>query len=112
MIGKALDVLNAPGSTREEFQAVFNSRNLGSVDVEELNPELWEELRIGSAVAENELLGREQAEEQVQGTSQVLDRPPRLSEAAGPSAVWRETPIADIPRTSLEGLEGSNPDLH
>ena len=35
VIGRALDVLNAPGSTREEFQAAFTSRNLGPGDIEE-----------------------------------------------------------------------------
>ena len=40
VIGRALDVLNAPGFTWEEFQALFNSRNLGPGDVEELNPQL------------------------------------------------------------------------
>ena len=88
VIGRALDVLNAPGSTRKEFQALFNSRNLGPGDVEELNPQLWEEF--------------------AQGTSQVLDRPP----GSGPSTARRDTPIAEIPRTSLEGLEGTNPNLH
>ena len=55
VIGRALDVLNAPGSTREEFQALFNSRNLGPGDMEELSSELWEELRLDSAEAEYDL---------------------------------------------------------
>ena len=101
VIGRALDVLNAPGSTREEFQAVFNSRNLGPGDIEDLSPELWEELRLDSAEAEYDLLG-----------SQVLDRPPGLSEAAGPSTTRRDTPIEEIPRTSSAGLEATNPELH
>ena len=85
VIGRALDVFNAPGSTREKFQALLNSSNLGPGDVEELNPQLWEDLRLDSAGAEYELFGRDQAEEEAQGTSQVLDRLPGLSEAAGPS---------------------------
>ena len=54
------------------------------------------------------------AEEEAQGTAQVLDRPPGLSEAAGPSTVRRDVPIEEIPRTSLAGLglEGTNPELH
>ena len=55
VIGRALDVLNALGSTREEFQAPFRP---GPGDIEELSPELWEELRLDSAGAEYELLGR------------------------------------------------------
>ena len=110
VIGRALDVLNAPGSTRQEFQALFNSRNLGPGDMEELSPELWEELRLDSA--EYDLLGRDQGEEEAQGTAQFLDRPPGLSEAAGPSTA-RDTPIIEeIPRASLAGLEDTNPDLH
>ena len=50
-----------------------------------MSPELWEELRLDSAGAEYDVLGRDQAEEEAQGTSQVLDRLPGLSEAAGPS---------------------------
>ena len=46
-----LDVLNAPGSTRQEFQAYFNPRNLGPGDLEELSPELWEEFRPDGAVS-------------------------------------------------------------
>ena len=42
------------------------------------------------------------ADEEAQGTEQDLDRPPRLSEAA----------VADIPRTTLSGLEAENPELH
>ena len=34
-IDRALDILNAPGSTRQEFQAYFNPRNLGPGDMEE-----------------------------------------------------------------------------
>ena len=79
VIGRALDVLNAPASTREEVQALFNSRNLGPGDMEELSLELWEELRLDSAEAEYDLLGRDQAEEEAQGTAQALDRPPGLS---------------------------------
>ena len=76
VIGRALDVLNAPGSTREEFQALFNSRNFGPGDMEELSPQLWEELRLDSSGAVYDLLGKDQAEEEAQVTSQVLDRPP------------------------------------
>ena len=71
MIGRALDVLNASGSTREEIQALFSSRNLGPCDVED---PIIEELRLDSAGAEYELLGRDQAEEEAQGTSQALHR--------------------------------------
>ena len=79
---------------------------LGPGDIEELSPELWEELRLDSAAFEYDLLGRDQAEEEAQGTSQVLDRP------RGPSTVRRDVPLEQIPRTSLAGLEGTNPDLH
>ena len=47
-----------------------------------------------------------------QGTELNLDRPPDLSEAAGPSTTREEIPIADIPRTTLSGLEAQNPELH
>ena len=80
-IDRALDVPNAPGSTRQDFQALFNSRNFGPGDLKEVSPELWEELRLDNAGAEYDLLGRDQAEEEAQGTSQVLDRPVGLSKA-------------------------------
>ena len=89
-IDRALDVLNA-GSTRQEFQAYFKPRNVGPGDMEELSPELWEELRLDGASA--------------QDTEQDLDRKPGLSQAAGPSTAREEIPIADIPRTTLSGLE-------
>ena len=73
--------------------------------MEELSPQLWEEMRLDSSGAEYDLLGRDQAEEEAQGPAQVLDRPPGLSEAAGPS-------IKEIPRTSLAGMEDTNPDPH
>ena len=101
-IDRALDVLNAPGSTRQEFQAYFNPRNLGPGDLEELSPELWEELRLDGAVDEYDLHMQDMAEEEAQGTEPDLDRPPGLSEAA----------IADIPRTTLAGLEEQNPALY
>ena len=41
-------------------------------------------------------------DEEAQGTEPDLDRPPELSEAA----------IADVPRTTLSGLEEQNPELH
>ena len=63
VIGRALDVLNAPGSTREKFQALLNSRNLGPGDMEDLSPKLCGELRLDSAEAEHDLLGRAQAED-------------------------------------------------
>ena len=63
-IDRALDVLNAPSSTRQEFQALFNSRNSGPGDLEEVSPELWEELRLNNAGVEYDLLGRDQAEEE------------------------------------------------
>ena len=45
-IDRALDVLNAPGSFRQEFQAYFNPRNLGPGDLEEFgkNSDLMEQL--------------------------------------------------------------------
>ena len=101
-IDRALDVLNAPGSTRQEFQAYFNPRNLGPGDLEELSPELWEELRLDGAVDEYDLHMQDMAEEEAQGTESDLDRPPGLSEAA----------IAGIPRTTLAGLEEQNPALY
>ena len=101
-IDRALDVLNAPGSTRQEFQAYFNPRNLGPGDLEELSPELWEELRLDGAVDEYDLHMQDMAEEEAQGTESDLDRPPGLSEAA----------IAGIPRTTLAGLEARNPALY
>ena len=54
-IDRAQGVLNAPGSTRQEFQAYFNPRNLGPGDLEELSQELWEELRLDSSGAEYDL---------------------------------------------------------
>ena len=51
-IDRALDVLNAPGSSRQEFQAYFNPRNLGPGDLDELSPELWEEFRLDGAADE------------------------------------------------------------
>ena len=101
-IDRALDVLNAPGSTRQEFQAYFNPRNFGPGDLEELSPELWEELRLDGAVDEYDLHMQDMAEEEAQGTESDFDRPPGLSEAA----------IADIPRTTLAGLEEQNPALY
>ena len=102
-IDRALDVLNAPGSTRQEFRAYFNPRNLGPGDLEELSPELWEEFRLDGAADEYDLYMHDLAAEEAQGTEQDLDRPPDLSEAAGPSTTREEIPIADIPRTSLSG---------
>ena len=101
-IDRALDVLNAPGSTRQEFQAHFNARNLGPGDLEELSPELWEEFRLDGAADEYDLHMQDLADEEAQGTDPDLDRPPDLSEAA----------VADIPRTTLSGLEAQNPELH
>ena len=101
-IDRALDVLNAPGSTRQEFQAYFNPRNLGPGDLEELSPELWEEFRLDGAADEYDLHMQDLADEEAQGTEPDLDRPPGLSEAA----------IADVPRTTLSGLEEQNPELH
>ena len=101
-IDRALDVLNAPGSNRQEFQAYFNPRNLGPGDLEELSPELWEEVRLDGAADEYDLHMQDLADEEAQGTESDLDRPPDLSEAA----------VADIPRTALSGLEAQNPELH
>ena len=92
-IDRALDVLNAPGSTRQKFQALFNSSNFGPGDLEEVSPELWEELRLDNAGAEYDLLGRDQAEEEAQGAR-------------------REIPVKDVPRTTLAGLEATSPELH
>ena len=61
VIGRVLGVLNAPGSTRQEFQAFFRPRNLGPGDIEELIPALWEELRLENAAAEYDLALRDQA---------------------------------------------------
>ena len=99
-IDRALDVLNAPGSTRQEFQSFFNLSNLGPGDLEELSPELWEELRLNGAEAEYDLYMRD------------LESIPKLSEAAGISIAREEIPIADVPRTTLSGLETVSPSLH
>ena len=101
-IDRALDVLNAPGSTRQEFQAYFNPRNFGPGDLEEVSPELWEEFRLHGAADEYDLHRQDLADEEAQGTEPDLDRPPGLSEAT----------VADIPRTTLSGLEAQNPELH
>ena len=37
----------------------YQGMNLGPGDIEKLSPELWEELRLDSAGAEYELLGRD-----------------------------------------------------
>ena len=52
------------------------------------------------------------ADEETQGTELDLDRPPDLSEAAGPFTTREEILIADIPRTNLSGLEAQNRALH
>ena len=80
----------------------FNPRNLGPGDLEELSPELWEEFRLDGAADEYDLHMQDLADEEAQGTEPDLDRPPGLSEAA----------IADVPRTTLSGLEEQNPELH
>ena len=77
-IGRALDVLNAPGSSRQEFQAYFNPTNLGPADLEELSPELWEEFRLDGAADEYDLHMQDLADEEAQGTESDLDRPPGL----------------------------------
>ena len=92
---------NAPGSSRQEFQAYFNPRNLGPGDLEELNPDLWEEFRLDGAADEYDLHMQDLADEEAQGTEPDLDRPPDL-----------EAAVADIPRTTLSGLEAQNPELH
>ena len=79
-IDRALDVLNAPGSTRQESQAYFNPRNLGPGDLEELSPEPWEEFRLDGAADEYDLHMQDLADEEAQGTDPDLDRPPELSE--------------------------------
>ena len=109
-IDRALDVLNAPGSTRQEFQAYFNPRNLGPGDMEGLSPELWEESRLDGAADEYDRYMQDVADEEAQGTEQDVDRPPGLSEAAGPCTTREEIPTADIPRTTLSGLEARNPE--
>ena len=86
-IDRALDVLNAPGSSRQEFQAYFHARNLGPGDLEELSPELWEEFRLDGAAHEYDLHMQDLADEEAQITESDLARPPGLSEAT----------IADIP---------------
>ena len=73
-IDRALDVLNAPGSSRQEFQAYFNPRNLGPGNLE-LSPELWEEFRLDGAADEYDLHMQDLADEEAQGTEPDLDRP-------------------------------------
>ena len=80
--------------------------------MEEFSPELWEKLRLDGAAAEYDLYMQDLADEEVQGTEQDLARPPDLSQAAGPSTTREEIPIADIPRTTLSGLEAQHPRLH
>ena len=63
---------------------------------------LWEEFRLDGAAEEYDLHMQDLADEEVQGTEPDLDRPPGLSEAT----------VADIPRTTLSGLEAQNPELH
>ena len=111
-IDRALDVLNAPGSIRPEFQAYFKPRNLGPGDMEELSPELWEEFRLDGAADEYDLYMQDLADEEAQGADSNLDRPPGPSEAAGPSTTREEIPIAHMPRSTLSGLEAQNPGLH
>ena len=96
-IDRALDVLNAPGST-----TYFNPRNFGPGDLEELSPELWEEFRLDGAADGYDLHMQDLADEEARGTEPDLDRPPGLSEAT----------VADIPRTTLSGLEAQNPELY
>ena len=74
-IDRALDVLNAPGSTRQEFQAYFNPRNFGPGDLEELSPQLWEEFRLDGAADEYDLHMQDLADEEAQGTDPDPDRP-------------------------------------
>ena len=71
--------------------------------MEDVTPELWEELRLDNAEAEYDLLGRDQAEEEAQGTSQVLDRFSGLSEAAGSSTTRRDTAIEEENHFSRSG---------
>ena len=66
-IGRALDVVNAPGSTRQEFQSYFQARNPSPGDLEELSPELWEQLRLESSGAEYDLYMQDLAGEEAQG---------------------------------------------
>ena len=70
-IDRALDVLNAPGSNRQEFQAYFNVRNLGPGDLEELSPELWEEFRLDGY----DLHMQDLSDEEAQGTTRPLIHP-------------------------------------
>ena len=74
-IDRALDVLNAPGNSRQEFQAYFNPRNLGPGDLEELSPELWEEFRLDGAADEHDLHMQDLADEEAQGTEPDLIDP-------------------------------------
>ena len=69
VIGRALDVLNAPGLTREEFQAAFNSRNSGPGHMEYVTPKLREELRLESAE------GRDQAQKEAKELRKSLIDP-------------------------------------
>ena len=72
-IDRALDVLNAPGSTRQEFQAYFNPRKPGGGDLEELSPEVWEEFRLDGAADEYDLHMQDLADEEAQGLPRVGD---------------------------------------
>ena len=90
-IDRVLDVLNAQGSARQEFQAYFNPRNLGPGDMEELSPEAWE-------------ICTDLADEEAQGTEQDL------AQAAGPSTAREEIPIADIPQN--HSIRSEHPRLH
>ena len=100
MIGRALDVLNAPGSTREEFQALFNSRNFGPGDMEELSPELWEELRLDSAEAEYDLWEEIKQKKKPKKRHKSLVDPQGYLRLPVLPLSRRDVPIEEIPRTS------------
>ena len=67
--------LPAPGSTRQEFQAYFNPRNLGPGDLEELSPELWQEFRLDGAADEYDLHMQDLADEERKVLIQTLIDP-------------------------------------
>ena len=111
-IDRALDVLNAPGSTGQFFESYFHSRNLGPGDLEELSPELWEELRLDSSGAEYDLYMQDLAEEEVHVLFKTLiDRQGYLRPQGPPLPGREEIPITDVPRTTLSGLEALFPEL-
>ena len=100
-IDRALDVLNAPVRLGKSFRPI-SIPGTWSWRLEELSPELWEEFRLDGAADEYDLHMQDLADEGAQGTELDLEKISGLSEAT----------VADIPRTTLSGLESQNPELH